>query len=134
MGRPSHFSQKGHIIALYAMSESGFNANLPGITGRRPRSVVGAAGEVFVARRLRKLGFEGAPGMPTSDATLLTGRHRSAHSAMARHKAVIKKSLARWLQPPLSSLDESLNFAAASRSATSAMSRAHNGVDINRSR
>lgn len=50
-------SEVGHLGALYELLGKVFGANDPGTN----RSIVGHAGEVFVARQLRQLGFTDVP-------------------------------------------------------------------------
>ena len=101
--RPVLASEKAHLVKLYTIQKNIFNVNLP-VTGRKPRSVVGAAGEIFVARRLRMLRFEGVPwdknlGRETADMIVTDPRDHRTYTIEVRNRG-------EWLFPGSKWIDD----------------------------
>ena len=101
--RPVLASEMAHLVKLYTISKAVFNVNMT-VTGRKPRNVVGAAGEIFVARRLRKLGFEGVPwdanlGRETADMIVTDPRDGITYAIEVRNRG-------EWLFPGSKWIDD----------------------------
>ena len=100
--RPVLASEKAHLVKLYTIMKSLFNVNMPSITGRKPRNAVGAAGEIFVARRLRKLRFEGVPwdanlGRETADMIVTDPRDSHTYAIEVRNRGEWLFPGSRWI-------------------------------------